>query len=44
MFKGLNVNGKSAEMSGPNHCFYLEHKNGPTIKKNNDGSIPAEID
>lgn len=44
MFKGLNVNGKSAEMGGPNHCFYLEHKNGPTVKKNSDGSLPAEVD
>jgi hypothetical protein len=44
MFKGLNIDGRSAEMGGPNHCFYIEHKNGPTVKKNSDGSLPAEVD
>ncbi|KAF1932409.1 uncharacterized protein M421DRAFT_403266 [Didymella exigua CBS 183.55] len=44
MFKGLKVNGKSAEMGGPNHCFYIEHKNGPTVKTNSDGSLPAEAE
>lgn len=42
MFKGLGVDCKSAEMGGPNHCFFLEHKNGPTIKLNNDGTLPEE--
>ncbi|KAF1360403.1 hypothetical protein EJ07DRAFT_114939 [Lizonia empirigonia] len=42
MFKGLGVDGKSAEIGGPNHCFFLEHKNGPTVKLNNDGTLPEE--
>ncbi|KAJ4382935.1 Mitochondrial import inner membrane translocase subunit tim8 [Didymella sp. IMI 355093] len=44
MFKGLNIDGRSAEMGGPNHCFYIEHKNGPTVKKNSDSSLSAEVD
>lgn len=44
LFRGLNVDGRSAEIGGPNHCFYLEHRNGPTVKKNGDGSLPAEED
>lgn len=44
MFQGLSIDGRSAEMGGPNHCFYLEHKNGPTVRKNIDGSLPAEVD
>lgn len=44
MFKGLSIDGRSAQMGGPNHCFYIEHKNSPTVKRNADGSLPAEID
>ncbi|KAF9699865.1 hypothetical protein EKO04_002094 [Ascochyta lentis] len=44
MFKALGIDGKSAELGGPNHCFYLEHKNGPTVKKNVDGTLPEEAD
>lgn len=44
MCKALNIDGRSAEMGGPNHCFFVEHKNGPTVKKNEDGSLPAEVD
>jgi hypothetical protein len=44
LFKGLDVDGRSAQLGGPNHCFFLEHRNGPTVKKNPDGSLPAEVD
>ncbi|KAF3046600.1 hypothetical protein E8E12_011154 [Didymella heteroderae] len=44
MFKGLNIDGRSAEMGGPNHCFYIEHKDCPTVKRNKDGSLAVEVD
>ncbi|KAJ4341960.1 Mitochondrial import inner membrane translocase subunit tim8 [Ascochyta clinopodiicola] len=44
MFKGLGIDGRSAEMGGPNHCFYLEHKNGPAVRKNHDETLPEEAD
>ena len=43
LFKGLRVDGRSAQLGGPNHYFFLEHRNGPTAKKKPDGSLPAEI-
>lgn len=44
LFDGLQVDGRSSGLGGPNHCFFLEHKDGPTVKKNSDGSLPAEVD
>ncbi|KAG9204157.1 hypothetical protein G6514_001795 [Epicoccum nigrum] len=44
LLQGLKVDGRSAQMGGPNHCFFLEHRNGSTVKRNPDGSLPAEVD
>jgi hypothetical protein len=44
LFKGLSIDGRSAQMGDPNHCFYIEHKNGRAVKKNKDGSLPVEAD
>jgi hypothetical protein len=42
MCTSLGIDGRSAEMGVPNHCFYIEHKNGPTVKRNQDGSLRGE--
>ena len=44
LFKGLQVDGRSVQLGGPNHCYYLEHNDGPTVKKKPDGSLPEVVD
>lgn len=39
-FKTLRVDLRSARQGGPNHCFYVEHKDGPTILRDEDGELP----
>lgn len=39
-FKAINVDPRPAGKGGPNHCFYVEHMNGPTILPDEDGNIP----
>lgn len=43
-FKDLNVDARSAEQGGPNHCFYVEHKDGPTVIRDEDGELPYPED
>jgi hypothetical protein len=39
-FKAMGINPRSAELGGPNHCFHVEHQNGPAVLKKPDGSMP----
>jgi hypothetical protein len=41
-FKAINVDPRPAGKGGPNHCFYVEHMNGPTVIPDEDGKIPYE--
>ncbi|KAJ4347557.1 Mitochondrial import inner membrane translocase subunit tim8 [Ascochyta clinopodiicola] len=43
-FKDLQVDPRSAGNGGPNHCFYVEHMNGPTVIRDEDGELPFEED
>ncbi|KAF3046022.1 hypothetical protein E8E12_010385 [Didymella heteroderae] len=43
-FKALNVDARPAGQGGPNHCFYVEHMNGPTVIPDEDGEMPFEED
>ncbi|KZM28694.1 Mitochondrial import inner membrane translocase subunit tim8 [Ascochyta rabiei] len=43
-FKDLNVDPRSAGSGGPNHCFYVEHMNGPAVTRDEDGELPFEED
>ena len=43
-FKDLNVDTRSAGQGGPNHCFYIEHQNGPTVVRDKDGELPFAED
>lgn len=41
-FKALNVDPRSKGQGGPNQCFYLEHMNGPTVIRDENGELPFE--
>lgn len=43
-FSALKVDPRSAGQGGPNHCFYIEHMNGPTVIRDEDGDLPFEED
>jgi hypothetical protein len=43
-FSALKVDARSAGQGGPNHCFYTEHMNGPTVIRDEDGDLPFEED
>ncbi|KAJ4373529.1 Mitochondrial import inner membrane translocase subunit tim8 [Didymella sp. IMI 355093] len=43
-FKEIKVDPRPAGQGGPNHCFYVEHMNGPTVIPDEDGEIPFEED
>lgn len=43
-FRAINVDSRSAGKGGPNHCFYVEHMNGPTVIPDEDGEIPEVED
>lgn len=43
-FKDLKVDPRSAGQGGPNHCFYVEHMNGPTVVRDEDGELPFPED
>ena len=43
-FKDLDVDPRSAGTGGPNHCFYVEHKDGPTVIRDENGELPFEED
>ncbi|CAE7194196.1 hypothetical protein P3342_009594 [Pyrenophora teres f. teres] len=41
-FDELGLDTKASKDGGPNHCFKIDHRNGPAIKRNPDGSLPSE--
>ncbi|KAG9384896.1 hypothetical protein A1F94_004443 [Pyrenophora tritici-repentis] len=41
-FEELGLDTKAAKDGGPNYCFKIDHRNGPAIKRNPDGSLPPE--
>lgn len=43
-FKDIKVDPRPAGQGGPNHCFYVEHMNGPTVIRDEDGELPFEED
>lgn len=43
-FDELGLDTKASKDGGPNHCFKIDHRNGPAIKRNEDGSLPPEED
>jgi hypothetical protein len=43
-FKDLNIDPRSARAGGPNHCFYVEHKDGSTVIRDEDDELPSEED
>jgi hypothetical protein len=44
-FKAMDIDPMSAEFGGPNHCFHIEHQNGPAVlKREADGPMPEPKD
>ncbi|KAF1928402.1 uncharacterized protein M421DRAFT_160407 [Didymella exigua CBS 183.55] len=43
-FRDLHIDPRPAGHGGPNHCFYVEHMNGPTVILDDDGELPFEED
>jgi hypothetical protein len=43
-FREIRVDPRPVGQGGPNHCFYVEHMNGPTVIPDEDGEIPFEED
>lgn len=41
-FKDLGIDSRSKGRGGPNQCFYVEHMNGPTVIRDEDGEMPYE--
>ncbi|KAI4949428.1 hypothetical protein J4E91_005167 [Alternaria rosae] len=39
-FDTLGVDTRSVGQGGPNHCFRLQHSNGPTVVLDKDGKMP----
>lgn len=39
-FTELGIETASSGDGGPNHCFYVEHKNGPTVQRPPNGQWP----
>lgn len=39
-FAALGIDTKSAGEGGPNRCFAIEHRNGPTVIKDSFGRVP----
>ncbi|KAI4640738.1 hypothetical protein J4E93_008329 [Alternaria ventricosa] len=39
-FDELAIGTKSMRQGGPNHCFQIEHANGPAMKKDENGEMP----
>jgi hypothetical protein len=42
-FRAMGIDPKSAEFGGPNHCFHVEHQNGPAVKKRKDDGTMPEV-
>lgn len=41
-FDELGLDARASKDGGPNHCFKINHLNGPAIKRDEDGSLPSE--
>ncbi|KAJ4993439.1 hypothetical protein SVAN01_00987 [Stagonosporopsis vannaccii] len=39
-FKDLGVDPRSAMAGGPNHCYYVEHNDGPAVHRDENGELP----
>jgi len=39
-FEELGVDPRSALGGGPNHCYYVEHNDGPLVHRNENGELP----
>ncbi|KAG9186415.1 hypothetical protein G6011_02971 [Alternaria panax] len=42
VFDDLGLDTRGSKDGGPNHCFKINHQDGPAIKRNEDGSLPSE--
>jgi hypothetical protein len=43
-FKDLGISAKPSNLGGDNHCFEVNHSNGPTMGKLANGKLPAPHD
>jgi hypothetical protein len=43
-FKDLGIETSSAREGGPNQCFHIEHRYGPTVELNKEGKWPEVRD
>lgn len=43
-FEAMGVDWRSAGQGGPNHCFFLQHKDGPAVILNEEQMLPDEAD
>lgn len=41
-FDEIGLDTKASKDGGSNHCFKVNHRDGPAIKRNEDGSLPSE--
>lgn len=41
-FDELGLDTRASKDGGLNHCFKVNHRDGPAIKRNEDGSLPSE--
>ncbi|KAJ4993440.1 hypothetical protein SVAN01_00988 [Stagonosporopsis vannaccii] len=39
-FKDLGIDTRPAGMGGPNHCYQFKHRDGPTVLRRPDGTLP----
>lgn len=41
-FDEIGLDTKAAKDGGPNHCFKVNHRDGPAIKRDDKGELPSE--
>lgn len=42
-FEGMGISPKSAPAGGPNHCFRVQHYDGPKVKKDPRTNEPPDM-
>lgn len=40
MFDDLGIDTRSTYQNGPNRCYFVNHKDGPAVRRNNQGDLP----
>ena len=40
MFDDLRIDTRSTYQGGPNRCYFINHKDGPAVRRDNQGDLP----